>query len=31
MNDKKILVEINNNLLYTKHPYLTIKYKRIYD
>ena len=31
MNDKKILVEINNNLLYTKHPYLTIKYKRIYE
>ena len=31
MNDKKILVEINNNLLNIKYPHLTVKYKRIYD
>lgn len=31
MNDKKILVEIKNNLLNNKYPHLTIKYKRIYD
>ena len=28
---KKILVEINNNLLNIKYPHLTVKYKRIYD
>lgn len=31
IDNKKILVEIKNNLLNIKYPHLTIKYKRIYD